>query len=619
MAGRGRASAASDGTGPRTGAAAVLDGTPYLQDSCPHLYVPFTAHHFRRASVIWLNERYWCERGLDLGDTAVAGDLAHQLLARFGASTIGDFDDDDTYLVTAVTLHADRYGGTFGHSHGGSGRAGTAGPFNAKGVGATPLCDPDANWYHSHGCMWLEEAVREAIFSEVCWRAFPWRSNPVVAIIDTGENVREADGTVGARRAIAVRPAALRVSHLERNILFGTAGTPDSDQYLDFLRTGEVIGHVRQVGLSALGGAGAAGAHGADAGGDTTLLATVMARICSQAGFGRAHRLFHGDYLSSNICITGALVDFGAFRGVEDWRRLTWEENALPFGGEGRRLFQTGRSLAFHLRKHGGPPDGDRPVPLNTLEAMIDAAFRAALEGICAPHPAGTRIAARLADFFAHEQARPADGLAGWTALRAGFVGEAVHPRGPFAAGNDADFAHRLGRAIAADLAVDGDGAAAVAARARFIRWATPFDRATRAAVLDATAAAIARWPEGRIRAARPNISSLVDTVPIADPPAAWLAAHIAAAIHRIGRSCRPLPASEVIEHEATIARCLVLACRDVATGARYWRVEGPGTGGTLLANGRPHPLPTGSRAYNAGPGLVGYITDSPPSFVGAS
>jgi len=603
------ADAVRDGLGVMAG----LDGAPYLAGPCPNLYVPFTAHHFRRASVIWLNERYWCERGLDLGDAAVAGDLADRLLARFGASTFGDFDDGDTFLDTAVPLHADRYGGTFGHSHGGSGRAGTAGLFNAKGVGATPLRDPDANWHHSHGCMWLEEAVREAIFSEVCWRAFPWRSNPVVAIIDTGENVRGAAGTVGARRAIAVRPAALRVSHLERNVLFGTAGTADSDQYRDFLRTGEVIGHVRRTGLSASGRDGAVVKDGNDE--DVGLLATVMARICAQAGFGRAHRLFHGDYLSSNICVSGALIDFGAFRGVEDWRRRTWEENALPFGGEGRRLFQTGRSLAFHLRKHGGATGRDRPVPLDTLETLIDAAFGKALAEICDPHPAASRIAARLADLFAHEQARVTAGPAGWAALRAALDGEAIRPAAASAAHDEADPAYRIGTAIVADLAAGGDRAAAVAARARLLRWAAPFDHATREAVLDATAAAIARWPGGRVRAAtHPDAAG-----PIAAPPAAWLATHIAAWIHRIGRPSRPLSAHEVIEHEATVARCLVLACRDVATGARYWRVEGSGTGGRLLADGRPHPLPAGSRPYDAGSGLVGYVTDAPPLFAAAS
>src|SRR5206468_820219 len=110
-----------------------------------------------------------------------------------------------------LTFHADRYGATSGSAHGGSGRVGTNGPFNVKGLGRTPLASTMSDWQHSHGCLWLEEAVREAIYSEVADAEFPHGAVPVVAIIGTGIRHELEDGAVG-ERALLVRPSFLRLA-----------------------------------------------------------------------------------------------------------------------------------------------------------------------------------------------------------------------------------------------------------------------------------------------------------------------------------------------------------------------------------------------------------------------
>lgn len=130
-------------------------------------YVFFFAHRVPAANILWLNERWLFERGVDVRDKVSRERIERRLLSNF-ACVVADSSVDNAHLDLGrpIELWADRYGETGGATHGGSGRAGTRGPFNAKGVGRTPLVSTDTDWYHSHGCMWLEEAIREAIVGE---------------------------------------------------------------------------------------------------------------------------------------------------------------------------------------------------------------------------------------------------------------------------------------------------------------------------------------------------------------------------------------------------------------------------------------------------------------------
>jgi hypothetical protein len=93
-------------------------------------------------------------------------------------------------------------------------------------------------------------------------------------------------------------------------------------------------------------------------------------------GAARALRLWQGRFLSSNIAIDGALVDFGSFRAVANWRRAT----GLPgevFGQESRFLRLAADSLCFYFRKYGA---NGREVPdpnalMKRLERSVEDEF----------------------------------------------------------------------------------------------------------------------------------------------------------------------------------------------------------------------------------------------------
>lgn len=198
------------------------------------LYSRFTAQRLKFARVAWLNERAWFLRGVDVSRLDIMRLLCEELIRNFAfvtprlerlPSVDAPFLSDDS-----ETFSADRYGGSFGTIHGGSGRCGSRLGLSVKGIGATPLCSDEADWYHKHGCMWLEEAIREAVLGEIAALEFPHGAVPTLAIIDTGIRVVREDGSREAPRALVIRPEALRVAHMERSIFFGNAGEKTSDQ-----------------------------------------------------------------------------------------------------------------------------------------------------------------------------------------------------------------------------------------------------------------------------------------------------------------------------------------------------------------------------------------------------
>jgi len=313
----------------------VADDEPAFASNNPHLYVPFNVRPFRRARIAWLNQRWLAGAGVDVGDANVLREVADVLLTHFGVGAPHASDPDELYVDRNRTLFADRYGAPNGSAHGGSGRVGTFGRFNAKGVGRTPLVSQHTDFYHGHGCMWLEEGIRETILAEFAHRMLPHGAVPVVAVIDAGCGIVWRGGQVGARRAVVVRPAFLRVASFMRSIFFGNSGLLNSDQHLDELR-------VRDMWTGDWGAAGV----------EATLM-TAFERLGEQYGAGRAMRVWPGPPFASNVTLDGSLVDFGSFRALPDWSRAQGEVPAHGFWGEGALVESAARALERIGRRYG--------------------------------------------------------------------------------------------------------------------------------------------------------------------------------------------------------------------------------------------------------------------------
>jgi hypothetical protein len=326
------------------------------------LLVPFAVRRFEHPRILWLNERWFMAAGVDVRIPDIQNEICACFLEKFAVSAPAT---DSALLPDGPedVLWADRYGGMGSRPHGGSGRCGSSGPFNAKGVGRTPLVSPGVDWAHSHGCMSIDEAIREVINSEIAAAELPYDTVPVLAVIDTGARFQTQDGA-DSPRAVVVRPNFVRLAHFERSV-FGTSGTKFSDQAVDAQRTADAVAAVvsdpekLRVANIRFDGMGA-----------------IFHRIAIQTGVCRAHRLWQGRLATGNITVNGGLVDFGSFRAVPSWRAAVGGPGET-FGDDMLALRTAIESVCFHFQKYGasGPAVPDAKSLLRDVQRMAQHAF----------------------------------------------------------------------------------------------------------------------------------------------------------------------------------------------------------------------------------------------------
>ncbi|GGA30375.1 hypothetical protein GCM10010981_19220 [Dyella nitratireducens] len=267
-------------------------------------------------------------------------------------------------------LHADRYGATDGVAqHGGSGRVATLGCFQAKGIGQTPLVSHGIAEGHSHGCLSVAEALREAIFAEIASAEFPHGAIPAMAVIDTGLFFSSANPDdrydQNARRAILVRPATVRPAHAERAPMFKRSVTGFVNRQVDDVqRTRDMItqwvNHISDVGTQM----------------ERNTLRTFVQMVVEQIAFGQIHRLFSGGYFSSNVSISGELLDFGNAHALPNWASAQVHSVLPGLGDEINLLKRVIASLIFYFTKYR---KCDNALPLTQeLQASADAFYEGA-------------------------------------------------------------------------------------------------------------------------------------------------------------------------------------------------------------------------------------------------
>lgn len=288
-----------------------------------HLCVAFDTWRIPTSRVVWLNKRWWLSQGYDLHNIGVHNSVSRHILNTFGVKS-----ERDTSSSLRRILTADRYGGTVGTLHGGSGRVGSSGGLNAKGIGPTPLV-PKSLTDHSDGALSLVEAIREAICAEVASVELPYGAVPVVAII--------ACDPLDMRQGIVVRPNFIRPAHFERSIFFGSSGFVGSDQWIDAVRVKDMAS------FFALSG------EGSNVG---TQITGMFSRLSQMCGAAFANRLWQGKFLTSNVTICGEMVDFGSFRAVDSWSAYYGEAEEV-FGGEPAYIRAAFSSVLGTFRKYG--------------------------------------------------------------------------------------------------------------------------------------------------------------------------------------------------------------------------------------------------------------------------
>lgn len=322
---------------------------PRLEHWSRSLLVPFTAHRIRSPSVAWLNRRWFLERGFDLAQERTLRQVSEWLVEEFAWCVKSG---SDGVTADTRTLWADRYGSTQGRSpHGGSGRVATVGCFQAKGIGPTPLVGQGDKPGHSHGCLSVEECLREAIYAEVMAAEFPHGAVPTIAILDTGLHFSSPEPDQlydqNARRGILIRPAVVRPAHAERAPLFKRPmGNVHNSQAADVQRTRDVI--TSWVSCAT---------HETGTNGAMKPIEALVRAMAQQIAFGQVQRLFSGGFFSSNVSLRGELLDFGNTHALPNWVHAHVLRLDPGFGEEMELIRPLIGSLVFYFAKYHGGED----------------------------------------------------------------------------------------------------------------------------------------------------------------------------------------------------------------------------------------------------------------------
>lgn len=266
--------------------------------------VPIQLERASRSSVIWFDEEVFTSADEVLSKYAYA--LASPLDRAKGPG----LDPSDSILG-----YADHYGSTSGLSpHGGAGRAAAVEDLYVKGVGPTTLVGSSRNALHSHGCLWLEEAMREVIFARLCKKVLGNRALPVLAVIDCG--IPAMDQGVAKSRALLVREPVLRVSHLQRALGFRPYPSFHLDDVKRVKRAREFAMKIRSVGS----------------------MYELACALANELGItiALAHRgsFFQGGLTSGNVDVNGVLLDYGGARFVSNQGPICYEDRGQHFGSE---------------------------------------------------------------------------------------------------------------------------------------------------------------------------------------------------------------------------------------------------------------------------------------------
>jgi hypothetical protein len=293
-------------------------------------HVPIPLQRLPQARLLWLNSDAASE---DPVFATVDNDLSRygkHLLKACAFTVTTDHTSVDTVGV------ADRYGGDGIGSNGGSGRAAFIGGYHVKGIGRTPLVGLGVDETHASGFAYLEECVRESILAEICARDFPFGSVRTLAIIETGRvQVWQTEtGPKPERCCLLIRSAFLRPAHLERAVAFRTANPHEGS--VDAERVRRTVHCL----ANAVGGLGTL----------QDRLLDSLARWARQLACSYVYCLPHGGVSSSNVCVDGRLVDFGAMAAVPSLARYWVASGVHPSGEEYKDILNTVNSLACTFR-----------------------------------------------------------------------------------------------------------------------------------------------------------------------------------------------------------------------------------------------------------------------------
>ncbi|USD61666.1 YdiU family protein [Vibrio sp. SCSIO 43140] len=283
------------------------DNTPYINDILPEeSFVPFDAYKIRGTEVVWLNKELIQDHEIELDEDAIKDEL----IENFSYVSKGYTKKSRIATNDKKQFLADRYGSRHEACNGGSARCGLNGYFQIKGIGRNPLVAANMSESHSHGKLFIDEAISEAIWGEICHKHLPYGAIRTLAIIKTNvKHVYEySDDVIDKHCALAIRQVCVRPAHFERCTFFWPEEKYSYLRDNDALRVRKTIPYLSKLLLGRL-----------DTSSIEETLNNMIDRLACQIAASRVKGIPHGSLTSSNISIDGRFLDFGTITAVPDF------------------------------------------------------------------------------------------------------------------------------------------------------------------------------------------------------------------------------------------------------------------------------------------------------------
>lgn len=369
--------------------------------------VPFQAPYFSGGRVLWASS------ALDMSARNGALNRADRF---FIALPVENERPRLAIGQDLTTLWAERYGGAGLGANGGGVRCGNVEDVQIKGVGSNLLAGADTDYWHRHGAMSVQDALREALWGELFEHALPYGAVRSLGVLSTGTQyqveVGAEKGIGWAQRALLVREQVLRPAHFMRSSFWvpiaQAAGLPSDTQ------------RTRAACACAHGHLVTALSRRQWAVRPANELAPTLAecwnevwrRCAIQLATARAKRFIHGSLTPSNYGVDGRWLDFGTCTALATHGRAIVAPGSKDFWSQEAVILEAIEDQAFYLRKYLPPQDVASVQPERwtevftaTLRARQHLEF-AKLSGI--PTDLMAKVPSPLVDRFSRVAARVA-------------------------------------------------------------------------------------------------------------------------------------------------------------------------------------------------------------------
>jgi hypothetical protein len=269
-----------------------------------------------------------------------------------------------------VTGYAELYGGAGVGANAGGVRSANIGHCQVKGIGPTILAGRSTDKWHKHGALSLQDAVKEAIFSELFHLALPHGASRPIAIYDLGVRFATEIGVEkkpsSAPRALFVREPIVRLAHFMRSS-FMNVSDEIAERELPRMRAmvPKLVDHIcAEVGEPSL--------EIAEVG-----LERLYSRVLEQTIAMRLKRLVHGSMIPSNFGVDGRLVDFTTSTAISSLQPVVVSLGSACSQTQHKQVLDTVADMVFYVTKFDPRCSANRQQIERVTKNIIDTANRA--------------------------------------------------------------------------------------------------------------------------------------------------------------------------------------------------------------------------------------------------